>query len=172
MRTLSMKDLAAESGYPERSIRQYVLEGFLPRPPYHGKDTVYSEAHLTGLRAITKLRTEHKMHRLAPLRAWFSGKSAEQIEAFVTGVPIAPPATPAMPPAAPPPPPPPAPEPARNEAAELEDLASLVSDVTEEEGERWLHIPLVPGMMLLVRDGAPEVVQRLAGEIRGKYGAG
>src|SRR5208282_6002320 len=80
------------SGFPERSIRQYVLEGMVPRPKYRGKDTLYGDAQLIALRAIAKLRKEQRMFRLAPLRAWFAGKSASEIEAFVTGVPVAAPA--------------------------------------------------------------------------------
>ena len=154
MRQYTIKQLVSASGYPERSIRHYILEGMLPRPPYRGKDTVYSDLHLIRLRAITKLRREQKtMHRLEPLRAWFKAKSGEEIESFVTGVPLALPA-----PAPPPEPPPPAPAP--TPASEL-PLSS----------ERWLHLPLVPGMVLLVKEGAPAIVTRLAAEIREKYGA-
>ena len=152
MATYTIKQLVSVSRYPERSIHQYVVEGMLPRTEYHGKDTLYGDVHLVALRAITKLRDEHKMHRLAPLRAWFAGKSREEIEAFVTGIPIAPPASA------------PAPEP----APAAQETRALPSEPAVA-GERWVHLPLVPGMILLVRDGAPEVVTRLAGEIRAKY---
>src|SRR5580693_2876528 len=120
VRTFTIKELVAASGYPERSIRHYVQEGFLPRTEYRGKDTLYGDVHHTALRAITKLRREQKMYRLAPLRAWFAGKTPAEIESFVTGVPIAPPAPEPEPaPAAPEPPP----EPPRAEMS---------------AGERWV----------------------------------
>ncbi|MGO8999550.1 MAG: MerR family transcriptional regulator [Polyangiaceae bacterium] len=158
MRTFTMHELSKASGFPERSIRQYVLEGMLPRAPYRGKDTLYGANHLTALRAIAKLREEKKVHRLAALRAWFKGKSPAEIESFVTGVPLAPPAPPDSPPPPPPEPNPPAAEP------------SPFAGGGAGGGERWIHLPLVPGLVLLVKDGAAEVVTRLASEIRSRYG--
>ena len=157
MAEYTIKQLVAASHCPERSIRQYVLEGMLPRAPYRGKDTVYGDDHLIALRAITKLRKEQKMHRLAPLRAWFAGKSREEIAAFVTGAPI----TPATPPSAP------------SHPIEPEPLAPVTDPAPEPvlAGEKWAHLPLLPGMVLLVREGAPAVVARMAEEIRAKYGA-
>lgn len=158
-----MKQLVEASGFPERSIREYVLQGMVPRPPYHGKDTLYGDVQLTALRAIAKLREEHRMFRIAPLRAWFDAKSPEEVEAFVTGVPLVQAAQ-----AAPPPAPPPAPPAAPPEEAPVTAPEPPLAGV----GERWIHLPLVPGMTLLVRDGAPEVVARLAEEIRAKYAIG
>jgi hypothetical protein len=152
--TFTIKQLVTASGYPERSIRHYVQLGIVPRPPYHGKDTLYADAQLTALRAITKLRDEHRIFRIAPLVAWFEGKSPDAIEAFVNGVAFPPPAPSALPPPAPPPPP------APTTPSPPNPLAT---------GKRWIHVPLVAGMVLLVPDGAPEIALRLADEIRAKY---
>lgn len=38
-------------------------------------------------------------------------------------------------------------------------------------GERWIRFALVPGLELTLKEGASELATRLAGEIRGRYGA-
>jgi hypothetical protein len=144
--TYTISELVAASGYPARTIRQYIQNRVLARPPNHGKSTLYGESYVAALRAIRKLRDERQASRYEDLRAWFAGKSLAQIESFVTGVPVAP---------APPPAPP-----------KVNVPAPAIP------GERWVHVPLVPGMVLLVRDGAPDVVTRLAAEIRAKYASG
>ena len=159
MATYTTKQLVSASGFPERSIRQYVLEGMVPRPKYRGKDTLYGDAQLIALRAIAKLRKEQRMFRLAPLRAWFAGKSASENRGVRNG------------------------RSGRSASARRSGGATRGATRRAAGGEErttrlaaarrggtWIHLPLVPGMTLLVRDGAPEVVTRLAGEIRAKYG--
>ncbi len=103
VREYTIKQLVSASGYPERSIRQYIVEGMLPRPPYRGKDTVYSDEHLTRLGAIQQgsPRAEVDASPRAASRVVQGEVARRDRVPFVTGVPLAPPAT------APPPEPPP-----------------------------------------------------------------
>jgi hypothetical protein len=155
--TYTMDELVSASGVPERTIRQYVGEGFLPRAEYRGKDTVYGDFHLLGLRAILKLR-EQGVWRVSALRVRMAALPPDALREFVEGAPPAP---------APAPSPPPEPEPAMSPVP-----APTEPPAFAPLGERWTHVPLLPGMVLLVRDDAPELVTRLAAEIRERYALG
>ncbi|QYG93874.1 MerR family transcriptional regulator [Iamia sp. SCSIO 61187] len=53
---LSIDQLAAASGVPSRTIRQYQTLGLLPRPERHGRLGVYRSTHLDRLRLIGRLQ--------------------------------------------------------------------------------------------------------------------
>jgi DNA-binding transcriptional MerR regulator len=61
-----MEELAAETQTPERTIRYYLAEGFLPKADRHGQ---YSQRHLLRLRLIRRYREHHlKLDHLRAMR--------------------------------------------------------------------------------------------------------
>jgi len=54
--TYTLAELAAASGVSERTIRYYQAERLLRRPSKHGRDAVYSRAHLERLTLVAELR--------------------------------------------------------------------------------------------------------------------
>jgi len=178
-----MRELEGLTGLAARTIRKYMQLGLLPKSTYRGTRTSYDREQLFRLLAIKRLTLEK--HPVAQIKATLRKMSPGEIEEYA-GVtlddesdaqtaaappPLAPPLPPA--PALPPPAPPPvsgsapvvqtsAPLPPLSPAAE-QPVATLVSD-------RWTRTVLLPGMELLVRDDAREIVRAIAEEIRAKYG--
>lgn len=56
--SMSIHELAARSGLPERRIRYYIAEGLVPPPCGRGRAARYGPEHLERLRRIHALRAE------------------------------------------------------------------------------------------------------------------
>ncbi len=154
MRDYSLGDLVSLSGYSARGIRHYIQLGLLSRPTVAARATRYPRETLGRLAAIRAWRDEgvrvHRVKRalkaLPPdeLEAW-----ANQLDPDPATLPPQPP-----PPLAIAPPVPVAPS-----------LPPLVT------AERWVRVPLAPGLELMMREGAGEDVVRLAQEFQARYRA-
>jgi DNA-binding transcriptional MerR regulator len=79
---LTLADLAAEAGIPERTIRFYIARGLLDGPARAGRGAVYTPEHRKRLEKIKRLQGE--------------GRTLTEIAAMLT-----PPARPRVPEAAP-----------------------------------------------------------------------
>jgi DNA-binding transcriptional MerR regulator len=157
----AMSHLAERTGLAARTLRQYVALGLIPPPEGHGLGAVYQEEHMVRAIAIARMRDQGDS--LAVIQETFAAWSLEQIREFVRETeppPSAPPlaAEPAEVPAAP------APLPTALEKPELVEAASLPG------ARRYVVCSLLPGMLLMVDDDAPQLVRRVAAEIVEKYG--
>ena len=136
----TVTELAQAGGVGIRTIRHYVAEGLLEKTAFEGPNTRYGREHLVIVLAIRKLK-ESGVRRLPEIKRRLAGLSVEELAREVLPAPAAP----AAPAAAPAP-------------------SSGVA------GEAWRRVELIPGLELWAREGAGEVVTRLAGEIRERYG--
>ena len=57
----TLRELAAESGVPERTIRFYISKGILGPPLRGGRGAAYGPGHLTRLREIRGLQARGLM---------------------------------------------------------------------------------------------------------------
>ncbi len=55
-RSITLEELAAESGVTERQIRSFIHQKLMPGPSGAGRGARYGESHLAALRAIRHLR--------------------------------------------------------------------------------------------------------------------
>jgi DNA-binding transcriptional MerR regulator len=149
----TMDELVRDTGTPERTIRDYDRRGLLPE---WNEVEGYTAAHVTTLLAIARLREEGvRLHR--DLRKRLSAMAPKELERYAHGrdeeveEPLA------SPPAVSPP---------------MHAVQPLEAAPTEGAGrhETWTRIVLRPGLEVHVRSGAGEEIQRLAGEIDGRYG--
>ncbi len=158
MATYTPSQLAEASGVPDRSIRRYVYEGILAFTPYRGKKTTYDEIHLWGLYAMNRLRAEG-VYRLDEFKARLSGRSLDELVAIARGTPSSPVGKGATVIASPAP-----------SAVAMEAPAATVNAPPPPAEPRVRRIPLLPGMELVVREDATDLVKRLAAEIHASYG--
>lgn len=161
MAEYDVKTLARMVGVEPRTIRSYVAEKLLPKPPFRGAKTVYGEEHLIRARAARHLLGNGYL--FADARAELANRSLKEIAAMLP----APPA-PEPPPAPAPALPPPAPEPAPPASIIGAQLAASPA-LPEGSGERWERVALLPGLELHVSAGASALVRRVAGEIVAHY---
>jgi len=144
----TMSQLVEQTGYPERTIRNYIQQGVLP--DIERKDGLYGEDHVRLLLAIGLLQ-EQGIRRHDELRVRLAAMSPDQLVRFIGEVddeqePPEAEATMTVPvamstPSQPPP---------------------LAGDATREE---WERIVLAPGLELHVRRDATAEVRRVAEEI-------
>src|SRR5262245_64893468 len=83
-RTFKLEELAREADVSPRTVRYYVQRGLLPAPAFRGRDTVYTEDHLSRLKAIRKLQDQY-----LPLDA-IAAEMAQKRPDEILGRPIAP----------------------------------------------------------------------------------
>ena len=57
-REFSLAELAAESEFPERTIRYYISRGLVPAPARGGRDAFYTGEHLERLREIRRAQRQ------------------------------------------------------------------------------------------------------------------
>jgi len=57
----TLRELAAETGLPARTIRFYIARGLVPGPAGAGRGAAYTSEHLARLRAIKKLQARGLM---------------------------------------------------------------------------------------------------------------
>jgi DNA-binding transcriptional MerR regulator len=78
---LSIDELAARSGTPSRTIREYQTIGVLPPPERRGRTGVYGPGHLRRLQLIADL--QHRGYSLAGIRdllgAWSDGADLTEV---------------------------------------------------------------------------------------------
>jgi DNA-binding transcriptional MerR regulator len=139
-----LDELAAAAGVSARTVRYYVQRGLLPAPLFRGRDTVYSQAHLTRLQAIRRL--QDRFLPLDQIQAEIERRSADELLQLAEGRDPAPLVTPPMVPKVPP-------------------VAPRVQEVA-----RWTRAVLLPGLELHLADGADASARLLAEELLAKYG--
>jgi len=180
----------ARSGLPDRTIRNYIRRGLLPRPVGYGLAAEYDEDHMVRAVTIGRLRAEG-IH-IDAIADQIAGWKTSQFKRFVARTnpeqpeepapaptPVA--SVPARAPASAPVPAPAASAPTHSDEAllgEPVERASLrtpkgheaITQAALPEAPRWRIYSLLSGMALMVDDSAAPVVQRIAAEILAKYG--
>ena len=147
----TLRQLAELSCVPIRTIRHYLREGVLPRPPFRGTATRYQHAHLAHLVAVRRLRTSRLS--LTEIRTRLAAIGPDEIEAMaIEGLPAGPLATalgvePVQ---------------APNTAARNMNIGVIAPLVAP----RWARIELALGLELHVRDDASPNVLALAQRLR------
>ncbi len=131
MSAFKLDDLAAAAGVSRRTVRYYVQRGLLPAPPFRGRDTVYTEAHLLRLQAIRRLQEQYLP--LDAIQAELERRAPDE----VLRAPPRPTPAPVLP-------------------------------------ERWLRVPLGPGLELLAAERAwdPALVDAIRNAIERHRAAG
>jgi DNA-binding transcriptional MerR regulator len=145
---LDIHALVKRTGIDARTIRRYIERDLLPRPDYAGRNTRYTHEHLVRLLAIKKLYETHA--RLSVIKAELTKRTFPELEAMV-GL------------ASPPPPAPPKP------TKPVEVVAAPAAREPPVSGERWVKVAILPGLELMMREDATELVRRIAREIEKKY---
>lgn len=140
MQTYSMSDLEAQTGYSPRGVRHLTARGLLPKTKYGGNQTRYSVEVLLRLLAIKKMRVEQKV-QLAQIKTALRNITLEQLAAFVGVWPEG-----------------------------VARPAPALAGAALGPPERWLRVPLAPGLELMVRDGDARVEQ-LAASMRMAFAA-
>jgi DNA-binding transcriptional MerR regulator len=79
----TLRELAAETGVPERTIRFYISRELLPPPLKGGRGAAYGPAHKTLLETIKKLQAQGMM--LAEIGHALALESSRQVEDRVSG---------------------------------------------------------------------------------------
>ncbi len=165
----SLKDLARLSGIPARSIRGYIQQGVLKKPRHAGPATRYDRETLGLLAAIRHARREHGAVQYGILKTKLRELDADEIEEWAEALDATPPAENEPP------------TPNANALSTAPAIPTAIPTATPhatttptaplEIAERWLRVPLVPGLELMMLEGSGELVKRLASEIQGKYRA-
>lgn len=148
--SFDIRALTKRTGFDARTVRRYAQRGLIPRPDFAGKDTRYGREHLVRLLAIRKL--SERTLRLDALRAELSQRTFEELESLAGFTPSTSAPTP-------------------TNASPGATISKPGAAPKSLAGERWLRIALLPGLELMMRDGAPELVTRIATEIRERYAA-
>jgi DNA-binding transcriptional MerR regulator len=172
------RDLIERSGLPDRTIRNYIGRGLLPRPRGHGLAAEYDEEHM--VRAVTIGRMRAQGQPIDAIGEQIAGWSTAKFKRFVART-----EPPEEQPAPPPDPPhsgdlePPSPPAAVRQLGARQAVKRAESEHAAPGGEidlpdapSWRIYPLISGLGLLVDTQASPVVHRIAAEIVGKYGRG
>src|SRR5579864_6255129 len=180
------RDLIERSGLPDRTIRNYIARGLLPRPRGHGLAAEYDEEHMVRAVAIGRMRAEG--HHIDAIAGNIAGWSTTKFKRYVART--EPPSEPTWTPAPSPSPSPPddkrsvavdpLSQPAVVRAPRAQQAlkhgepaqAEPIADIDLPDAPSWRIYPLITGLGLLVDAQASPVVHRVAAEIVGKYGRG
>jgi DNA-binding transcriptional MerR regulator len=167
----TMSDLQERSGLSARTIRDYISSGYVNPPRGRGTAAEYDEESLLQVVSVARMRKRgESWSAVAEIAGW----SLEELRAFVKKT---------EPPAPDPPPPPDDPPALEGEpvsrarlprgGASPKDLSpgSRTSDAELPAGARWVLAPLLPGLVLMVKDDVSPLVRRAAAEIIERYGA-
>jgi len=153
--TFSIEEVARHAGVTVRAIRYYVERRVLPRPEFKSIHTRYDRAFAVRLRAIVQLRKKNL--NLDAITKQLATVSADEL-LLIAGY-----APPAPPPAAPP-----------AEAAAPPPLpAGFVGPYragATYPSERWEHLAICPGVVLLVKSEADAEAWRVGREIVALFG--
>jgi len=167
-----MSDLARLTGLSGRTIRGYIAAGYMPPPTGKGPAARYTEHQM--LQAVCIARMRSRGADWDEVSELVIGTSIAKLRAYVRKTePVA--EAPPDPPAAPR-------SPFDPPLLEGEPTASRrqlppgkggpidLDDALLPDGPRWALLPLLPGMVLMVRGDAAAVVKRAAAEIVERYG--
>jgi DNA-binding transcriptional MerR regulator len=154
----SIDDLVTLTDLSARSVRHYIKLHLVPRPPLAGSATRYPRATLGMLNALATWRRDSGLF-LADAKRRLRALTPDEIEAWAEKVdPTAAPEE----------------DVATLEAAELPSAASTApasAGAGLALGERWVEVPLLAGLRLMLREGSGAMTARIAEEIQAKYGA-
>jgi hypothetical protein len=168
----TMADLERASGLSSRTLRDYIRLKLLEPPSGHGPGATYTEEQLLSAVCIARMRA--RKTSWTDIAGTVPRWSLRQLRAYVKKTD--PPKPPAAPPSAPPPSPFEPPvlegEPAGppRQLPGSGDLPAAPDEPPLPGGPRWALVPLLPGMVLMVRQDAASVVRRAASEIIDRYG--
>ena len=165
---MTIDDLAREADILPRAVRYYFQRGMLPKPPFKSRNTRYGRAHLVRLRAIVKLRKTGLL--LDAIRKKLARMTEDEIlDLAGMAPPVEPPANalPSQPVTAgdaslPSPPARPLPD----------GFHGPYRAALARPSERWEHVTLCPGVVLMVRGEADSEAWRVASEIVATFGGG
>ena len=135
-----LEGLAEAAGVSERTIRYYTAEGLLPPPEARGRFALYTDAHLSRLRLITRLK--EAFLPLEHIQRQLRGLSDSEVTALLEQKEAAPS---------------PAPPPTSSASAYVARLLATPSappvqmNSPEPPAETWQRITLAPGVELHVR---------------------
>jgi DNA-binding transcriptional MerR regulator len=153
--TFSIREAARAAGTTVRSIRYYVERKVVPPPEFKSVHTRYDCAFLVRLRAVTQLRKKNL--RIDAIRKQIDAASPDEL-LRIAGYAMPPPAA-APPPAGP--------------APSTVLPAGFVGPYragTTYPSERWEHLAICPGVMLLVKSEADAEAWRVGREIVALFG--
>jgi DNA-binding transcriptional MerR regulator len=184
--------LMERSGLPDRTIRNYIARGLIPKPRGHGLAAEYDDEHM--VRAVGIGRMRERGMNIEEITVHTEGWTTAKWKRWVRDTEPQPP----------PPPPAPVPPPAASaeshgagaEAraasaetdgepvlpgarahARLGDGGERYEPIEQADGEilpdgaSWRMYPLITGILLMVDADAPPVVHRIAAEMIARYGA-
>lgn len=136
----TMAELAAASGVPARTLRQWIRMRLLPRPAGRGRAARYGEVHLLRARAVRHLRREKVS--VPMIRARLGGLDERGLLALVPPAPrvVSADGVPAPPPA------------------------------PSYPCTRWELVTLLDGLVLMVDPQRGPALQRIADDIFRHYG--
>jgi len=135
-----------------RTVRFYLQQGAMPRPPFRGSATRYEPVHLLWLLAIWRLRASERLS-IAAVRKRLEALAPPELEAFaVQGMPAGPLAD--------------ALGIVQEQAPAAEAQLGLGGSGSLSQVPRWGRIELALGLELHVRDDASPGVLDLASRVR------
>lgn len=169
----NLRQIAELAGVRHRTLRRWVDTGVLSHVDFRGPATTYGARQLDEARAARRLRADNLA--LDTIRTRLSCMSDEELQTFLDPGVVAPlgptrindTATQALPAVAT--------VPSNGKAL---SCAAPTSPAREDGSlplqaqaavERWDHLTLMPGLVLLVRADSGEPARRIAGEIRNRY---
>jgi DNA-binding transcriptional MerR regulator len=168
----TMADLARLAGISGRTIRSYIATGFIAPPTGKGPAARYSEHQM--LQAVCIARMRARGANWDEVAALVMGTSLAKLRAYVKKTEPTAEAPPAPPPLPGSPFDPPLlegqPVASRRQLPPGEAGPIAPEDADLPDGPRWALLPLLPGMVLMVRDDAAAVVKRATAEIVERYG--
>jgi DNA-binding transcriptional MerR regulator len=146
----ALEDLVRLSGYSARGIRHYIQLGLLARPKVAGRATRYSRETLGRLSAIRVWRDKDGLS-VPRIKRELRKLEASEVQSWADELEF-----------------PEGPAPMSVGALAPPQIDSPSATLV---GDRWVRLPLVPGLDLVLREVTGEDVVKLAQEIQAKYGA-
>ncbi|MFT3773157.1 MAG: MerR family transcriptional regulator [Minicystis sp.] len=159
---LTIADLAREADILPRAVRYYLERGLLPRPAFKSRNTRYGREHLIRLRAIVRLRKTGML--IDAIRKKLASMPHEELLALAGMDASKPPAFGSTMAQA-------KREPPAGAARPLpEGFVGPYRATLATPSERWEHVAICPGVVLMVRGEADAESWRVAREIVATFG--
>ena len=155
-----ISELAALTGRPARTIRFYVEQGLLERPPFYGTATRYGRPHLLRLLGIERLKREG-LRSLPLIKQRLDAAGEAELLAAVAARPPSAAVAVALGLA----------DPNASSASNPREGALPIARGAEANasvapGELWRRILLLPGLELLLADDASPAVRHVAMQVQ------